>query len=966
MKRFPVFPILAILLASTMIGAYGADNEVLVHVEGFVRGPDGSPLHNASIHLWGFFLEAEVSTDRDGRYELEAETDEKYCELYAFYDDPKTKGCDLLPSQRRLETGSDLTAYINFTLEPAATVYVTGQFKPMDSTIQIRKYALEVVDQVDGATMKSGGYAMIYGTGMNVQSYFLGLDPMTLIVPAGIPFAVKVSSSYQQERVRPDSYTRYRWSRRQVDPTEMFNTFRMSEGEGFVLGAGEFAHLDIRRYSLTADLARIDPLIKETEANLTDVEDRGFYIAAESYDLQKVKELLTGVDAKIESQEYEGAYVDLRQAYLKLMSVRSRLETVVWEASFSVNLLLVFVAVAAMALGAMLTENVPLRLLLTLGFFAPMVIYVRLIYPGSGALELDRFALVGGVSLLGVVLATSFLPRVFGDAVGGRGLAVMGALVAVFSMGKRSLKRRRLRSLFTLTTILALTMSFVALTSLSTSYGLVFNRYGSSRPGAEGIMVRLPEHRPNTEFEKGWFYPIIPSTIDWAWENEGVTNVAQKAESTPSLRPYGRVGEWPIYGVIGLEPEVEPLMPIIDSAVVEGGPLREDGTCLLHRYMRTNAGIGIGDTIRIAGVPMQVMGFFDNVHSISDMDGGTLLPRYQVLVSSDPPVVEVRICDEYAVAITTLETALSIDRVMVSRIDVELEPGTDLDIIGRSMALSREYRVWISEGGMVNLAYMGSQIGGKGLPILVPWLIVVLNVLTTMMNAMFERRREIDIFSSVGLNPRHISGVFLAEASILGVLGGGLGYLAGLGLYPLMKRLALAPVVAQKVSALWLIAALGIAVTSVILSSMIALRSSVGLTPSLIRRWTYSGQMTVHRDVWETQLPVRIDDESLEDFLSYLRDQLEFYTNLDSVPRVASIKSMEDGALRTLSFNYDLRDSSISATRTSNVITLARESEGFYISTLESNGERESVNKTGTFIRGIVIRWSTEHGKSRS
>ncbi|MDH5199716.1 MAG: hypothetical protein OEW93_02410, partial [Candidatus Bathyarchaeota archaeon] len=507
MKRLPVFPILAILLASTLIGAHGADDEASVHVEGFVRGSDGSPLQNASIRLWGFFLEAETSTDNYGRYELDAETDEKYCELYAFYDDPETPGYDLLPSQRRLETGTDLNAYVNFTLMPAATVYVTGQFKPMDSTIQIRKYALEVVDQADGAAMKSGDYAMIYGTGMNVQSYFLGLDPMTLIVPAETHFAVKVSSSYQQERVRPDSYTRYRWSSRQAAPTEMFNTFRMSEGEGFVLEAGEDAYLDIRRYSLMADLARVDPLIKETEANLTDVEDRGFYIAAESYDLQKVKELLTGVDAKIESQEYEGAYVDLRQAYLKLISVRNRLETVVWEASFSVNLLLVFVAVTAVAFGAMLTESVPLRLLLTAVAFAPMVIYVRLIYPGSGALEAGRFAVVGSISLLGVILATSVIPRVFGDAAGGRGLAVMGALVVVFSMGKRSLKRRRLRSLFTLTTILALTMSFVALTSLSTSYGLVYNRYGSGRSDAEGIMVRLPEYKPNTEFEKGWFYP---------------------------------------------------------------------------------------------------------------------------------------------------------------------------------------------------------------------------------------------------------------------------------------------------------------------------------------------------------------------------------------------------------------------------------------------------------------------------
>lgn len=500
-------------IASSFICVCSADEEVSVHVEGFVRGPDGASLQNASLRLWGFYKEAEAHTDSEGHYVLDATTDEQSCQLYAFYDDPETSSYDLLPMQKRLQTDTDLTAYINFTLEPAATVNVTGQFRPMDSTTPIRKFALEVVDPVNGRTIQSGEYGLIYGTGMNVQSYFLGLDPMTIIVPVDTPFEVQVSTSYQHERIKPGTYTRQRWRSRQTIRIEMFNKFSMSEGEGFMLEAGEVACLDIRRYSLMADLARIEPLIGETEANLTMVEGSGFYVAAERYDLQTVKELLSGLAAKVENLEYEGAYVDLRQAYLKLLSVRGRLETLVLEASFSVNLLLVFIAFTAVALGAILTESGGLRLLLTAVAFTPMAVFIRLVYPGSGALEPGRFAVVGAVSLIGAILATSVLPGVFGGAVGGRGLAGTGALVAVFSMGKRSLKRRRLRSLFTFTMILTLTMSFVALTSLSTSYGLVYNRSGTGKPGAEGIIVREPEYNPKTEFEKGWFSPIIPPRL---------------------------------------------------------------------------------------------------------------------------------------------------------------------------------------------------------------------------------------------------------------------------------------------------------------------------------------------------------------------------------------------------------------------------------------------------------------------
>ncbi len=53
----------------------------------------------------------------------------------------------------------------------------------------------------------------------------------------------------------------------------------MVEGGGFFLGAGEVLELDIRKYSLTADMARIHPMVEEVEVDLSDVEGQGFYVA---------------------------------------------------------------------------------------------------------------------------------------------------------------------------------------------------------------------------------------------------------------------------------------------------------------------------------------------------------------------------------------------------------------------------------------------------------------------------------------------------------------------------------------------------------------------------------------------------------------------------------------------------------------------------------------------------------------
>jgi len=176
-----------------------AEGGVTVRVEGLVHDAEGRPIPNARILLWGFVLEAETTTDGTGR-ELEALTDEPLCHLYAFYDDPEAPGIDLLPSAKAISTETETSARVNFTLVPAATVCVIGQPRPIESSTRILRYAFEVVDPSSGRLLRFGDYSLTYGTGMNVQSYFLGLDPSTVIVPTGVSFSVSASSSYQYER----------------------------------------------------------------------------------------------------------------------------------------------------------------------------------------------------------------------------------------------------------------------------------------------------------------------------------------------------------------------------------------------------------------------------------------------------------------------------------------------------------------------------------------------------------------------------------------------------------------------------------------------------------------------------------------------------------------------------------------------------------------------------------------------
>ncbi len=66
----------------------------------------------------------------------------------------------------------------------------------------------------------------------------------------------------------------------------------------------------------------------------------------------------------------------------------------------------------------------------------------------------------------------------------------------------------------------------------------------------------------------------------------------------------------------------------------------------------------------------------------------------------------------------------------------------------------------------------------SGVPnMVIPMVISVFIVLNTMIGSVYERKREIGIYTSVGLAPSHVSFLFIAEALAFAVISVVLGYL---------------------------------------------------------------------------------------------------------------------------------------------------------------------------------------------
>lgn len=138
----------------------------------------------------------------------------------------------------------------------------------------------------------------------------------------------------------------------------------------------------------------------------------------------------------------------------------------------------------------------------------------------------------------------------------------------------------------------------------------------------------------------------------------------------------------------------------------------------------------------------------------------------------------------------------------------------------------------------------------------VPILIGALIILNAMLGAVYERSREIGIYSSVGLAPVHIALLFVAEALVYAVLGVTLGYLLGQGLGRVLAWAGVLGAVTLNYSSMAAVFSCVLVMAVVFLSTWyparLAARSAV---PDVMRRWR---PPPPGGDRWEFRFPFMV------------------------------------------------------------------------------------------------------------
>ena len=171
--------------------------------------------------------------------------------------------------------------------------------------------------------------------------------------------------------------------------------------------------------------------------------------------------------------------------------------------------------------------------------------------------------------------------------------------------------------------------------------------------------------------------------------------------------------------------------------------------------------------------------------------------------------------------------------------------------------------------GMTSFSGMGN--------LFVPILIAALIVLNTMLGAVYERVREIGIYSSVGLAPVHIAFLFLAEACVYAIVGAVLGYLMGQAIATTLVNFGWLAGLTLNYSSMSTVVATIIVMVVVLLSTMYpALKASRMAVPDIERKWKLPEP---EGDVWHFNLPFTVLAEEALGLNVFMRDYFEAHAD---------------------------------------------------------------------------------------
>jgi hypothetical protein len=509
------------------------------------------------------------------------------------------------------------------------------------------------------------------------------------------------------------------------------------------------------------------------------------------------------------------------------------------------------------------------------GIFMAVFMLIALVHPAFAITFTPVIILLAFVILALTIIVISIIVQKFEEQMKevryeqtGIRTADMGRLsasAAAFSLGISNMRRRHVRTILTCLTLVLLTFTVLSCTSVVT--GVRTNRILLPyKAPYDGIMIRDKTWEPvgeptarvmRNEFSDKNKYAVAPR----AWYFSSKVG----DQSFVDVANEGLV--YSATAMVGMAPEEE-LVSRPQDALLPGGRWFEEGETLaaiIPEAMAEKLKITTEDaaagakSVNVFGVQLRVIGLMSSnkLKKLEDLDGEPITPVDYLLMQeqqqqqqqADQKMSEDEL-REYihlapdscffvpyqfligqggqlrSVAIAMRGQTADATQTLVQQNLDELMSRIELNLYG-------------GIGGLTFLCSAVSQTGFKNVQeLVIPILIAAMICLNTMLGSVYERVREIYIYSSLGLAPTHIAALFIAEACVYAILGAVAGYLFGQVVSKILAETGLLAGLNLNYSSLSAVGSTIVIMVTVLLSVIYpARRASEIASPGIERRW---------------------------------------------------------------------------------------------------------------------------------
>ena len=1011
-----LFIILNILFLLSVESSLCKDNyEITIEIFGKVtRASSKMSISGARIIVlksYDINYVAETRSDSNGFYSLNVTLSRDYIYMgrrypayysiiiVAIYDNSSTPGIDYVPQLRELLL-SELSSgriKVDFSLYPGASIICHDKLFHLKYDEPADRVSFMIVNEEE-IKIKLNNSIVEYGE--NVYSAirqvidFLKIPKNLIIVPANKPFNVIVFGRFIEAKTIPVIIVWWRTVQfeRAIYAFEKVPLFE----KPITLKQGELINVSLLYASVKYSLRCVKSLSYEVNKEISIVEREGFYTLAIKSQYSHIQDLIFKANDYLNENLFSISYAYVKEAYELLRDMKSYLNWLRKEASYSYNFLNIFFSFSSIILSFVFAENLFLRISLAPLFTFILMYLLFLLFPGIKSITSIYFSVLLTLFLSVILSLIEKSCRQFET------FSFIYNFIDLISMSKRNLRRRKLRSILLAISLIASTAGAVALTSFSIEIGILANEYNNNF-NVTGLSFEryyplnfLTSAYSNFEAESNSPYGMKPNLIllDLANITGKIMFITCRAESKAKVKRLGFLTlpkntnlKLNISGIIAFSSSLDPLYKKLETCLIKGNLPSNSNEIVISLRAAEELGVDVGDeiifektihTIIVRGnwtsflTPTKsyiVSGILDDskVEVLREISGRPFLPftLYLDFKGGDgmPSIYASRVCEAKEVIIVPWNDVSRYD-LSVTRYFIYLNCSkNELISIGKILSLRGDEHIAtvLLKNKLINMM-LARHLISSGYEALIPLVLAILNAIITSIGMLYERRREIITLSAVGASPSKIFSIFAWETAILGFIGGSIGYILGLSFYKLMN-LYFQIEVKPKIHFIWVLATILIAIMSMFVASLISLKSSLVIVPSKLWKIEAIKKAYEGEEYWIFEIPIKLKAINFQSFTRYLYEELMKYpSTLYEVLEVkqAKFEKIDGKIVWKLIFTYDTGLNSFSRNFGRGFLEVSVKDDIcnilLKVKSYGLNAE-EHANKMAKIIRMIALKW---------